>query len=144
MAFLRDTRDRRPRMANIIAATVALIKRSPSGVLDWARVYDLCRELGHEWRERELDPATTVALFLQQVLHGNCPCSEVRHLPAGAAGGRSFPASAYSDARKRLPLSVCRAVLTDVVDAALPATRRDEHRWLGRHRVFHVDGSTFS
>jgi len=84
-------------MADSIAATVERIKRDPSNVLDRTRVHGICRELGHDWRERELDPATTVALFLQQVLHGNCPCSEVRHLPGGAGNGRSFTASAYCD-----------------------------------------------
>ena len=131
-------------MADSIAATVDRIKRDPSNVLDRTRVHGICRELGHDWRERELDPATTVALFLQQVLHGNCPCSEVRHLPGGAGDGRSFTASAYCDARKRLPLAVYQAMLTEAVDAALPATWREQHLWLGRHRVFHVDGSTFS
>src|SRR5438876_4640792 len=97
MVFLRDTKHRRPRMADSIAATVERIKRDPSNVLDRTRVHGICRELGHDWRERELDPATTVALFLQQVLHGNCPCSEVRHLPGGAGNGRSFTASAYCD-----------------------------------------------
>lgn len=128
-------------MADSIAAAVGRIKRDSAGVLDRARVHRVCDELGHAWRERELDPATTLALFLQQVLHGNCPCSEVRHLPGV---GRSFTGSAYCDARKRLPLSVYQAMLTGAVDAALPATRRDRHRWLGRHRVFLVDGSTFS
>ena len=131
-------------MADSIAATVDRIKRDPSNVLDRARVYAVCEELGHAWRQRELDPATTVALFLQQVLHGNCPCSEVRHLPGIDGRPGSFTASAYCDARKRLPLAVCQAMLTEVIDAALPATRRDEHRWLARHRVFHIDGSTFS
>ena len=128
-------------MADSIAATVGRIKRDPAGVLDRARIHSVCEELGHVWRERELDPATTLALFLQQVLHGNCPCSEVRHLP-GAAG--SFTASAYCDARKRLPLAVYQAMLTEAVDAALPATWRDRHLWLGLHRVFLIDGSTFS
>ena len=90
-------------MADSIAATVGRIKRDPSSVLDRTRIHRICEELGHVWRERELDPATTLALFLQQVLHGNCPCSEVRHLPGGADNGRSFTASAYCDARKRLP-----------------------------------------
>src|SRR5215218_5029492 len=104
MVFLRDTRDRRPRMADSIAAAVGRIKRDPSGVLDRERIDCVCKELGHAWRERELDPAATLALFLQQVLHGNCPCSEVRHLPGGNRHGRSFTASAYCDARARLPL----------------------------------------
>lgn len=128
-------------MADSIAATVGRIKRDPSNVLDGARIHSICEELGHDWRQRELDPATTLALFLQQVLHGNCPCSEVRHLPG--VGG-SFTGSAYCEARKRLPLAVYQAMLTEAVDAALPATWRDQHLWLGFHRVFLIDGSTFS
>jgi hypothetical protein len=38
---------------------------------------------------------------------------------------------------------VYQSLLTRVVDAALPCTRGAEHRWRG-HRVFHVDGTTFS
>src|SRR5256885_12232721 len=133
-------------MADSIAATVGRIKRDPSSVLNRTRIHDLCEELGHAWRERELDRATTMALFLQQVLHGNCPCSEVRHLPVpgcngnGRGGGRSFTGSAYCDARKRLPLAVCQAMLTEVIDAALPATRRDQHPGPGRHRGLHPRG----
>ena len=71
----------------------------PLGVLGRGAVERVCRELGHrelghEWRDRELDPATTVALFVQQVLHGNCPCSEVWHLPTAAAVGVAFSPSA--------------------------------------------------
>jgi len=133
-------------MAASIAGAVARIKRAgdPLGVLGRGAVGRVCRELGHDWRDRELDPATTVALFVQQVLHGNCPCSEVRHLPAAAAAGAKFTASAYCQARSRLPLASCQSLLTRVVDAALPLTRRGEHLWLGRHRTFHADGSTFS
>ena len=104
-------------MADSIAATVGRIKRDPSNVLDRVRIRTICEELGHAWRERELDPATTLALFLQQVLHGNCPCSEVRHLPGGDGGKRSFTGSAYCDARKRLPLAVYQAMLGEVIDA---------------------------
>jgi hypothetical protein len=137
-------------MAASIAGAAARIKRAddPLGVLGRGAVGRVCEELGHDWRERELDPATTVALFVQQVLHGNCPCSEVRHLPAarraGAGSGADFTASAYCQARSRLPLAAYQALLTRVCDAALPATRQAEHLWLGRHRVFHVDGSSFS
>lgn len=131
-------------MAASIAGAVARIKRAgdPLGVLGARAVGRVCGELGHRWRDRELDPATTVALFVQQVLHGNCPCSEVRHLPA--ARGSEFTAAAYCGARARLPLGVYQSLLTRVVDAALPAARRREHLWLGRHRTFLVDGSTFS
>src|SRR5215217_6652414 len=123
-----------------IAASVARIKRDALGALTPAVVERVCVEVGHAWRDRELDPATTVALFVQQVVHGNVPCGEVRHL----AGG-SFTPSAYCQARARLPLAVIQRLLTRVCDAAGTATTRQaDHRWLTRHRVFHVDGSTFS
>lgn len=127
-------------MAGSIAGAVARIKRDPLGALGRGAVGAVCEELGHAWRDRTLDPATTIALFVRQVLHGNCPCSEVRYL---AGGGPSFTPSAYCQARSRLPLSVYRSLLTRVVDAALPRTREADHRWRG-HRVFHVDGTTFS
>jgi hypothetical protein len=85
-----------------------------------------------------LDPATTVALFIQQVLHGNAPCSEVRHI-----AGRSFSAQAYCQARARLPLALYQGLLTGISERIIPVTRQSEHRWRG-HRTFHIDGSTFS
>src|SRR6185312_6337734 len=130
MVFAEGTnRNRRPRMAASITGAVARIKcaEDPLGVPGARAVERVCEELGHGWRERELDPATTVALFVQQVLHGNCPCSEVRHLPAArrarAGSGADFTASAYCQARSRLPLAAYQALLTRVCDAALPATR---------------------
>ena len=127
-------------MAGSIAGAVARLKRAadPLGAPGRGAVEAVCGELGHAWRDRTLDPATTVALFVQQVLHGNCPCSEVRHLSAA-----SFTPGAYCQARSRLPLAVYRSLLTRVVDAALPRTREADHLWRG-HRVFHVDGTTFS
>src|SRR5687768_16626776 len=99
MVFAEDTnRNRRPRMAASIAGAVAWIKRADdplAGVLGRGAIERVCEELGHRWRQRELDPATAVALFLQQALHGNCPCSEVRHLPAAKRAGADFTASAY-------------------------------------------------
>ncbi len=125
-------------MASLLGA-FGRVRHDALAALDRRVVERVCDEFGHAWRERELDPAATVALFVQQVLHGNVPCTEVRHI-----AGRGFTASAYCQARSRLPLKVMQSLLTRVVDAALPATRLAEHRWLGRHRVFHIDGSTFS
>ena len=125
-------------MASISAALARIKRQNPLGLLRRSAIEQLCNELGHDWRERELDPATTLALFVQQVLHGNAPCGEVRHI-----AGRDFTASAYCQARARLPLALCQAMLTRAVEAALPRTRETEHLWHG-HRVFHVDGSTFS
>src|SRR2546430_7864787 len=125
-----------------IAASITRIKREALGALDRSVVEAVCAEFGHAWRDRELDPATTIALFVQQVLHGNVACSEVRHLAAGAS--KTFTPSEYCQARARLPLGVVQNLLTRVCDAALVATRQPDHLWLGRHRVLHIDRSKFS
>lgn len=124
-------------MANI-ASALSRIKDNPLGAIDRRTVERVCREHHHCWRDRELDPATTVALFLQQVTHGNCPCTEVRHLGRGL-----FTAQAYCEARRRLPLGVYQDLLCEVCDAVMPQARRSEHLWHG-HRTFHIDGSSFS
>ena len=123
-----------------IAGSIARIKQDALGALDRGVIEGVCAEFGHAWRDRELDPATTIALFVQQVLHGNVACSEVRHLTAG----KTFTPSAYCQARARLPLAVVQSLLKRVCDAAMIATRQPNHLWLDRHRVFHIDGSSFS
>jgi hypothetical protein len=127
-------------MAASIVEAVARIKRGPADALGRGRVEAVCRELGHAWRDRELDPATTVALFVQQVAHGNAPCSEVRHLGRWCGCG-DFSASAWCQARKRLPLELLRRLGDDVARAALAAG--GDVRWLG-HRTPLVDGTSFS
>lgn len=99
-------------------------------------IEEACRRAGHRWRTRLLDPATTVYLFVLQVLHGNTACRHVVHF-----GGWTFTDSAYCQARKRLPL----AVFDRLVACTAAAVRRasDGARWLG-HRVWIVDGSSFS
>ena len=124
-------------MASIVAA-LGRIKQLSLPSLQRPAIERLCRNLGHHWRNRELDPATTLALFMQQVVHGNVPCSEVRHLAC-----QDFSASAYCQARSRLPLRLLQTLLKQVIDAALPASKRREHLWHG-HRTFHIDGSSFA
>jgi hypothetical protein len=125
-------------MAASIAGVLSRIKQDVADVIKPAVVEALCVEHHYDWRQGPLDPATTIALFVQQVLAGNVPCSEVRHL-----AGKSFTASAWCQARARLPLAVYQSMLTRVCDAALPQTHESRHLWHG-HRTFHVDGSTFS
>ncbi len=96
-----------------------------------------CHQVGHRWRRRVLDPATTLYLFLLQVLHGNTACPHVVHL-----GGWSFTDSAYCQARKRLPLALSHWLL-ETTAAAFRSATADDSRWLG-HRVWLVDGSSFS
>ena len=99
-------------------------------------IAEACRRANYRWRQRVLDPATTIYLFLLQVLHGNTACRHVVHF-----GGWSFTDSAYCQARKRLPLAVFDRLVERT--AAAVRTVSDGARWLG-HRVWIVDGSSFS
>jgi hypothetical protein len=96
-----------------------------------------CKAVGHRWRDGILNPVTTVYLFLLQVLHGNTACQHVVHF-----GGWTFSASAYCQARKRLPLAVWQHLLESTA-ARLRRTTEQDSRWRG-HRVWIVDGSSFS
>lgn len=121
-----------------IASSLKRIKDNPLEFLSPQIIENVCRECHYTWRDGELDPATTVALFMQQILRGNIPCSEVRHV-----GGDCFTAQAYCKARARIPRAVYQTLLYEVYQQFVPLTRREEHLWHG-HRTFHIDGSTFS
>lgn len=96
-----------------------------------------CHEVGYEWRERCLDPVTTLQLFFVQVINGTTACTHLRHLTK-----LEVTASAYCQARMRLPLAVFNRVLSSVREH-LELGPFDEGRWLG-HRTFWADGSSFS
>jgi len=96
-----------------------------------------CHEVGYEWRERCLDPVTTTHLFFVQVVNGNTACTHLRHLAK-----IEVSASAYCQARSRLPLKVFTRLLR-ATGNALQQEPLEEHSWLG-HRCFWVDGSSFS
>jgi len=97
----------------------------------------LCRSARYRWRERVLDPVTTIHLFVLQVLHGNVACSALPHLSK-----KRFTASAYCKARARLPLKIFQKLLKGVGHALDTVMDQAEH-WRG-HRIFMVDGSAFS
>jgi hypothetical protein len=105
--------------------------------LDRASILDACRGAGHSWRGCLLDPVAVVHLLVTQVLHGN---TALAHLPRLV--GLAFTASAYCQARSRLPLAVFQEVLRRV-GAALRPEVDTTGLWHG-HRTFLVDGSSFS
>jgi hypothetical protein len=97
-----------------------------------------CRAAGHTWCDSALlTPAAIIHWFLIQVLRGNTALTHVSLL-----AGRAFSASAFCQARARLPLAVFAALLRDLVRAVVPDTEAIG-RWRG-HRTFLVDGSSFS
>jgi len=110
---------------------------------DWTRQLELdairsaCHDIGYQWRQRLLDPVVTIQLFFVQMLHGHTACTHLRHLAK-----LTVTASAYCQARMKLPLRVFQRVLRGVSDR-LPYKPLDEGRWLG-HRAFWADGSSFS
>jgi len=124
-------------MLGHIAQVVGRLKRGWAEELEDEAVRRACREAGHAWRDRKLDPVTTVRLFLLQVLWGNAACNHVPHLAGCAVSG-----AAYCEARGRLPLPALQSLLTRST-AAMAECVRETGRWLG-HRLFVVDGSSFS
>ena len=120
-----------------ISQAIEQIKSDAARALDPAVIVRLCVELGHRWRERELDPVTTVQGFLLQVLHGNTACSHVPHLL-----GKKVSAEAYGMARARLPLALFQGLLAEVC-RGLQSCLDESARWCG-HRVWTMDGSSCS
>src|SRR5262249_24350835 len=94
-----------------------------------------CRDVAYRWRERTLDPVTTIQLFFVQMLHGNTACTHLRHLTK-----LDVTASAYCQARMKLPLTVFEQLLRSV-SQTVQHEPLEERRWLG-HRTFWVDGSS--
>src|SRR3977135_4315806 len=94
--------------------------------------------LGHPWRDRFLDPAITVHVFLLQILHGNTACTALSRL-----AGVSFTATAYCAARARLPLALFEELFLALCSALYPETQEAARLWCG-HRTWLLDGSNFS
>lgn len=119
-----------------ILQAVARIKRNVAGCLSAAAIQAACRETHHVWRQRELGPVETVYTFLLQVLHANTACEHAVRL-----AGLSCSASAYCQARNRLPLAVWQRLLEATTRTARGALRSP--LWHG-HRTFWIDGSSVS
>jgi hypothetical protein len=100
-------------------------------------ILSVCHDMGYEWRERCLDPVTTMQCFFVQIVNGNTACPHLHHLTK-----LDVRASAYCQARTRLPLEVFHRLLRAVGDD-LQREPLEEGRWLG-HRTFWAGGSSFS
>lgn len=126
-------------MARTMAQSLAKIKSDLSGLLSDRRVERACERIGHGWRDRKLGPATTVRLFVRQLLEGNTSLTHATHW-----GEAPFVASSYCEARSRLPLELF-VDLAQETRAELVRSSSGElgEGWRG-HRVFFVDGSSFS
>jgi len=105
-------------------------------ILNRQHVEELCRGLGYRWRDRQLDPWTTLHLLILQMLNNNTAMTHLPHL-----SGERFTASAYCQARRRLPLKLLERLVdrfTGQIDGPVEVPL-----WRG-HRVLILDGSGFS
>lgn len=123
-------------MASIASAS-SRIKGQLDEHLSTDKIIDACRMVDHQWRDRQLGPATTLRLFVIQVLHGNVACRALRHL-----GAMTASPTAYCKARMRLPIDVFIALCAMLIES-LRQTTDDFCRWRG-HRVWMVDGTGVS
>ena len=96
-----------------------------------------CRDAGMRWNESALNPVVTIQIFFVQILYGNTAIEHLKHLT-----GQAFSASAYCQARMRIPLDAL-SLLVERCVGQLQQETFDAARWLG-HRVFQVDGASFS
>jgi len=121
-----------------IVTTVRQLRQDLARHLDEKAIHDACRQASHTWRECILRPAAIVHWFIIQVLHGNTALEHISLLAS-----RAFTGAAYCLARSSLPLRIYEAVLRALIKALVPETHT-AGLWLGRHRTFLVDGSSFS
>jgi putative transposase len=108
-------------------------------------VNEMARELGHDFRERVFDPATTLGLYVAQVLNRDEPCSTVvvrfnKERKDKGLDSVSAKASAYCYARNRLPLELLQTLSERTVGFALARVDKT-WRWHDSD-VYLVDGFT--
>lgn len=106
-------------------------------------ILELCDELELDLRDRSFNPATTLGLFVAQMLSRNDACSTVttkynRERKRNGLAPVSDDGSAYCKARSRLPLALIHRV-----DQRVLQVQREkidiEWKWLSRN-VYFVDG----
>lgn len=107
-------------------------------------IHEICRDLGHSWRDRRLPPGVTVRSCIHRALNADHSIAAML-TDLGAADAPEAPVptdAAWCQARSRLPLAVFREL---IARRAHECQRRfgEPYQWNGRP-VFIVDGSTVS
>ncbi len=122
-------------MVESIMTVLERLKTDWATELQPAALQAACVDVGYtQWRDRVLNPVVTVQLFLLQILHRNTACRHLPHL-----SGLRFSASAYCQARAKLPIELFERLLERL--GRIPdSPKEEEGRWHG-HRTFFVDGS---
>lgn len=86
-------------MVNVSAA-LAQVKEHVGQCLPEEHICQICRDIGHRWRKRQLDPPISVHLIVLQLL-AKVSLRGLRHVAA-----LSVSATAICKAKKRLPLQL--------------------------------------
>lgn len=120
-----------------VQAALKKIQSQLAQLLNRQQILEACKAVGHRFRERVLDPVTTIHLFLLQILKGNVAIARVRDFT-----DKGFSEAAYCKARLRLPLRLLQELLRKM-GTVLRGLVAAAECWRG-HRAFHVDGSSFS
>jgi hypothetical protein len=124
-------------MVHSIEQVVRQFKNNWTQELNEASLEQTCRDQGMNWNQTLLNPIMTIKIFFLQILHGNTAMTHLRILTK-----LSFSASAYCQARMKIPLQIFQSLLAQTA-AQMQDDLSDAQRWLG-HRLFLVDGSSFS
>lgn len=120
-----------------ITDVIRHFKQNWTEELSTTAIAKACRDAGMRWHNSILNPITTIQIFFVQVLHGNTAIEHLSHLT-----GMTCTGAAYCQARMRLSLQALHLLLERCV-AKLQEDAFGSACWLG-HRVFHIDGSSFS
>src|SRR5260370_3834828 len=132
-----EQHSRRPHMSHRVSAALRRIQGDLAQVLDPGQILEVCREVGYRFRQRVLDPVTTIHFFVSQILQGNLPVARLEECT-----DKGFSEAASCNARGRLPLKVLQTLLQRVGSALQPIM--NETGCWHNHRTFHIDGSAFS
>ena len=114
-----------------LAESLKQIKARLNEILPEPDILQTCRELGHAWRERVLNPAVTVQLFILQLL-AKVAMSGLRHVAKIKVSKQ-----AIGKAKNRLPLKL----LMELVQRSVPEGP-PQSLWKGL-MVYLADGMSF-
>jgi hypothetical protein len=120
----------------IISSTLVRIKSDPLAFLGGAeRINQLFTAAGHRWRKCVWDPATTMGMFILQILHKNTAMTELRLL-----SDLKVSESTYCDARMRLPVKAVASVVESMCGDCCRCMQ-EARSWLGRN-VYVADATS--
>lgn len=121
-----------------VRRSIERIKSDPTKFLTPQLILHACEGVGHQYRDRVLGPVETIQAMFVQAVHGNLPIGGVVRLHHEA-----FSASAYCQARQRIPLEVFFRVFHEQ-HKLMRAARGERVSAFHGHRVLIADSTGFS